>query len=348
MESGFFVCIIREVSMNNSFVMYKTFYDQIKHLEDSLRLKFMDAIMAYGIEGIEPEFSGLELSVWIPIKNDIDNAKKRYDNSIETGKKGGRPEKLSQEDKEEIVTENQNGTTQEHLAEKYEVSQSTISGIINNYQNIKKGVSDINNIKNIRNLDVDVDVDVDVDDDVDVVVDEAEVSDNDLSTGYPQPPQHDTTFSPPGIKKICVSHGVWLTDRQYEAMTMPEEIREDEQESFVAFLLEETERKYKDKSPVDVVKLKVSALTKYPQDFVAMFLEKNSREKDEKLKKDFKNIYKKPPYRNCRICRKELSPISDYDEKSNIAYMSYTCNECGKILECSNGVWKEYDTVKTA
>lgn len=46
---------------DKSFVVYGSFWEQIKNLDDKTRLKFSDAIFIYGITGEKPTgFSSLE------------------------------------------------------------------------------------------------------------------------------------------------------------------------------------------------------------------------------------------------------------------------------------------------
>lgn len=143
--------------MSVSFIFYETFAKQLKCLDAETRCKFYDAIAEYGLYEIEPDFTGIELSVWIPIKESIDNAKARREKSIDDGKKGGRPE-IPQEVQDSICEDLKNGLTQKEIAEKHGVSQQVVS-------KIKKGVYGTTHHKpssNTTNLDVDVDVDVDV------------------------------------------------------------------------------------------------------------------------------------------------------------------------------------------
>ncbi len=145
--------------MSMSFIFYETFAKQLKCLDAETRCKFYDAIIEYGLYEIETAFTGIELSVWIPIKESIDNAKARREKSIDDGKRGGRPE-IPQEVQNSICEDLKNGLTQKEIAEKHGVSQQVIS-------KIKKGVYGTTHHKpssNTTNLDVDVDVDVDVDD----------------------------------------------------------------------------------------------------------------------------------------------------------------------------------------
>ena len=71
-------------------VIYKSFYEAIKGLPDDIRLALHDAIMEYGLYGIEPEkLDPVARCVFVLIKPQIDANNRKYEN----GKKGGRPRK---------------------------------------------------------------------------------------------------------------------------------------------------------------------------------------------------------------------------------------------------------------
>ena len=73
-----------------SMVIYKSFYEAIKGLPDDIRLALHDAIMEYGLYGIEPEeLDPVARCVFVLIKPQIDANNRKYEN----GKKGGRPRK---------------------------------------------------------------------------------------------------------------------------------------------------------------------------------------------------------------------------------------------------------------
>jgi len=75
-----------------SFVFYETFYEDLQELDDETKLKFYEAIIAYGLYGKEPErLTKLETALWKTFKFAIDTAKARREKNIENGKKGGRP-----------------------------------------------------------------------------------------------------------------------------------------------------------------------------------------------------------------------------------------------------------------
>ena len=79
----------------STFVMSETTINQIKVLPPEIQLKFFWAVTNYGIDGIEPEFSGMELAIWIPMRDLIKNSKQKddqwHEKQRENGKKGGNP-----------------------------------------------------------------------------------------------------------------------------------------------------------------------------------------------------------------------------------------------------------------
>ncbi len=131
----------------DSFVFYKSFYNAIKKLPEEYQLEMYNAITYYCFEGKEPEnLSGIAEAMFILMKPNIDNAEKRYNASVENGKKGGRPKK-----NENLKKPNKNLTRTK--------------------------------IKPNTNLNADDDVDVYVDDNVDVYVDD-DVDIKDVISSY--------------------------------------------------------------------------------------------------------------------------------------------------------------------
>ena len=72
--------------MRDSVVFYRSFYDAIKDLPDDQLAKSFKAIMEYGLNGNEPDTNGLEKTIYLLTKPQIDANNKRYLN----GTKGGR------------------------------------------------------------------------------------------------------------------------------------------------------------------------------------------------------------------------------------------------------------------
>ena len=80
----------------NGFIFLKTFDESIEDLEAQDKCIMYEAIVKYGIYGIDPELSkGYLKSIWKLITSTIDATSKKYDSSVENGKKGGRPKKES-------------------------------------------------------------------------------------------------------------------------------------------------------------------------------------------------------------------------------------------------------------
>jgi hypothetical protein len=95
--------------------MSETTRNQIKALPQEMQLKFFWAVMDFGLDGIEPNFDGIELAIWIPMRDLILNSKRQdktwRSRRQENGKKGGRPRKEpinnENQDNLEVFNENQ-------------------------------------------------------------------------------------------------------------------------------------------------------------------------------------------------------------------------------------------------
>ena len=72
--------------MRESFVFYQSFYEALRELPDKSRLKVYDSVCEYGLNGIEPELTGMEKAIFTLIKSQIDRRNQR----VENGKKGGK------------------------------------------------------------------------------------------------------------------------------------------------------------------------------------------------------------------------------------------------------------------
>lgn len=94
--------------MKDSFVFYKSFYDAIKKIPEEYQLELYNAILSYSLEGIGPNnLSPIAEAMFILIKPNIDSSQKRYEASVENGKKGGRPLKKTQEEPDKNLDETQ-------------------------------------------------------------------------------------------------------------------------------------------------------------------------------------------------------------------------------------------------
>lgn len=74
-------------------IFYESFYEAIRELPDADRLAAYDAICKYGCTGEQPEVSGVVKVIFTLVKPQIDANERR----AASGKKGGRPRKISEE-----------------------------------------------------------------------------------------------------------------------------------------------------------------------------------------------------------------------------------------------------------
>ena len=73
--------------MRDSVIFYRSFYEAVKELPPEEFKKSVSVIMEYGLNDLEPETSGIERTIYLLSKPQIDANNKRYKN----GTKGGRP-----------------------------------------------------------------------------------------------------------------------------------------------------------------------------------------------------------------------------------------------------------------
>jgi hypothetical protein len=78
----------------NGFVFLRTFNESIEDLDPQDKCIMLEAIINYGLYGDEPVLTkGYLKGIWKLISSTIDVTSKKYDSSVENGKKGGRPKK---------------------------------------------------------------------------------------------------------------------------------------------------------------------------------------------------------------------------------------------------------------
>lgn len=86
----------------NSFCFYRSFYDAIKALPKKYQSQALDAVLAYGLDGIEPtDADGVIQAIFALIRPQIDANNKRYTNGkkgAEHGAKGGRPKQEQEQE----------------------------------------------------------------------------------------------------------------------------------------------------------------------------------------------------------------------------------------------------------
>ena len=82
------------IQKKDGFIFYKSFYDSINALDESMQLEVYKALAEYGLTGeMRDDLSPITKALLTAMMPTIDNANKRYVASVENGKKGGRPKK---------------------------------------------------------------------------------------------------------------------------------------------------------------------------------------------------------------------------------------------------------------
>ena len=77
----------------DSVVFYRSFYEAVKELEPTQQAEVYNAVFEFGLNGIEPQISGIAKSIFTLIKPQILANNARYFN----GQKGGRPRRDDEE-----------------------------------------------------------------------------------------------------------------------------------------------------------------------------------------------------------------------------------------------------------
>lgn len=76
-------------AMRDNFLFYRSFMEALEGLDDQTYRRLVEAALHYALDGEEPELTGLERSVFVSWKANIDRSNQNRDN----GKTGGRPKK---------------------------------------------------------------------------------------------------------------------------------------------------------------------------------------------------------------------------------------------------------------
>lgn len=95
--------------MRDGIVFYRSFYEAVKDLPPEDFKRSVEAIMEYGLNGMEIEASGVAKAIFIMAKPQIDKNNKRYEN----GSKGGRKPSSNQTETEAEPSSNQTETKHE-------------------------------------------------------------------------------------------------------------------------------------------------------------------------------------------------------------------------------------------
>jgi len=97
-------------------LVLRSFYEAIQCLEKEDQLELYNAIMEYGLNGVEPNFEKKYLNGYLKlIIPNIDSQIKKYKASVENGKKGGKPTDKERQQKkiEQFKYQNQAGEVKE-------------------------------------------------------------------------------------------------------------------------------------------------------------------------------------------------------------------------------------------
>ena len=132
---------------SESFVMYESVYKQIQILEKRLgaetAMKFLNAVMEFGLYGVIPEE---ESEVWLygfeQTITSIGRAKSRYAAAVENGKKGGRKKTI---DDIKVIELKEQGLTNKQIAEKLGCSESSVEKISSAHRKNRKNLNDNEN-----------------------------------------------------------------------------------------------------------------------------------------------------------------------------------------------------------
>lgn len=199
--------------MVQSFIFYESFKRQLDELDDDDKLRFYEAIAAYGIDGIEPDFSGLAKALWLQFKFVIDETAARRNQNTENGKKGGRPTKYVNKEAQEV----QSQESQEVSAENNENSTDNAGfEVIEKTENnpIKPKITDLNPKKPNPNPNVNVNVNVN-----------GNENDSPPQCAGHSPPQNlearKTTKTQPDSESLRLSHLLCELHKKYDAKYNP-------------------------------------------------------------------------------------------------------------------------------
>ena len=109
----------------DSMVFYRSFMEAIDNLDPEQYKKVLQMVFHYAMDGIFPESEGMEYSLFLLMKPQIDANNRKYENGkkgAEFGKLGGRPKKESPQkpliNPTESPNENENVNANDNVKEK--------------------------------------------------------------------------------------------------------------------------------------------------------------------------------------------------------------------------------------
>ena len=137
-----------------STVFYEEWYKTIKDFPQKERDKAYKYLFEYAFYGIEPKVKDKTSPSYVAFrmaKPNVDSAQKRYDAATENGQKGGRPPKVTELVKTNILELRKKGLTQKQVATELGLSLKTI-------QRVEKDISQNHNENVNDNVNVNVNV----------------------------------------------------------------------------------------------------------------------------------------------------------------------------------------------
>lgn len=113
--------------MRDSFVFYRSFAEVISMIPDAeQQIILLNALIEYGLNGTEPDLQYPLSAMFKQMTLSIAGAQKRYQASVENGKKGGRPKTV---DEYKIRELKEQGLTDKQIAEELKCSISSVEKV---------------------------------------------------------------------------------------------------------------------------------------------------------------------------------------------------------------------------
>lgn len=113
--------------MRDSFVFYRSFAEVISMIPDAEdKITLLNALIEYGLNGTEPDLQYPLSAMFKQMTSSISGAQKRYQASVENGKKGGRPKTV---DEYKIRELKEQGLTDKQIAEELKCSISSVEKV---------------------------------------------------------------------------------------------------------------------------------------------------------------------------------------------------------------------------
>lgn len=295
----------------DSFVVHRQY---LEHIPEEEKGKWLSIICNYGLDNIEPKLnSWIEAALWEKIKFRIDHDRSIYCKRINNLKQNkGKSSNVGTPTKDLSDTDSDN------------IGEPTDSLSVGLNVNVNDNVN--------LNLNLNDDMYSDSASDTDSKnVENSEIVEK--STAL-----HCTTSLSQNIKNTTLLYGFTLTPKQTKSLLDKTEKFVGDIPSLVNFIVKKTSEQYEVKPEIELKKLIVNALTKYPESYFDDFYVKAKADKKAAEKESRRLIYFNPPSRRC-TCGVEFEERPDIDDKTNINYTGFKCPECNTMLTCENGKW---------